>query len=313
VAKLLTRWVLTAVPMVFGVSVLTFVLVSLVPGDAARTILGPTATADQIRQLRHQLHLDQPLWSQYWHWLDGVLHGNWGTSVQSGGSVAAELTSRLPVTLSLILGAALVSVLLGIGLGLGGALRPGLLGKVIDVFSLAGLAVPGYWLGLVLVTLLAVRVPLFPAIGYVPFGDDPLKWFESLALPVATLGFGSSAPIARQTRDSVLHELDREYVRVLRARGISERSIILRHVMRNAGTPILSVCGLVVVTLTGVAVLVETVFVLPGLGGLAVTATATHDIPVIQAVAVVLTVLVVTVNLAIEIGYGALNPKVRTS
>jgi peptide/nickel transport system permease protein len=312
VARLLVRWVLTAVPMVFGVSVLTFVLVGLVPGDAARTILGPSATEDQYEALRHQLLLDRPVWAQYWHWLDGVLHGDWGTSVQSGGSVSADLLNRLPVTLSLVGGAALVSVLIGVGLGLAGALRGGPLGRAIDLFSLAGLAIPGYWLALVLVTLLAVRAPVFPATGYVPLGEDPALWFESLVLPVLTLGFGTSAPIARQTRDSILVELDREYVRVLRARGIRESRIILRHVLRNAGTPILSVVGLMVVALLGVAVLVETVFVLPGLGGLAVTATATHDIPVIQAVAVVFTMLVVTLSLVIEVGYGALDPRVRS-
>lgn len=309
--RLLGRWVLTAVPMVFGVSVLTFVLVGLVPGDAARSILGPSATEDQYEALRHQLLLDRPVWVQYWHWLDGVLHGDWGTSVQSGGSVSADLLHRLPVTLSLVGGAAVASVLIGVGLGLAGALRGGLLGRAIDLFSLAGLAIPGYWLALVLVTLLAVRTPVFPATGYVPLGQDPALWFESLVLPVLTLGFGSSAPIARQTRDSVLVELDREYVRVLRARGIRESRIVLRHVLRNAGTPILSVVGLMVVALLGVAVLVETVFVLPGLGGLAVTATATHDIPVIQAVAVVFTVLVVTLSLLIEVGYSALDPKAR--
>jgi peptide/nickel transport system permease protein len=216
------------------------------------------------------------------------------------------------VTLCLVGGAIAVAALLGVALGVTSAVRGGVAGKIVDVFGLLGLAVPVYWLGLVLVALLSVEFQVFPATGYVGFGQSPVRWFESLVLPVVTLGFGSCAPIAKQTRDSMLTELGRDYVAVLRARGISEPRIVLRHALRNAATPVLSVAGLVLVGLFGGAVLAETVFVLPGLGSLAVTAASTHDIPVIQGVAIVFTLLVVGVNLLVEIGYAALNPKVRT-
>jgi peptide/nickel transport system permease protein len=309
---MIVRWLLSAIPLVLGVSVLTFVLASLIPGDAARTILGVDATPEQYAALRAQLRLDDPLWSQYWHWFVNAVQGNLGQSIQSADAVGHELAGRLPVTLSLVVGATLVSALVGVGLGVASALRGGVLGRFIDAMSLLGLAVPSYWLGLVLVTLLAVKLPIFPATGYVPFGDSPLQWFESLVLPVVTLGLGGSAPIAKQTRDGVLAELDRDYVLVLRARGVTESSIILKHVLRNAATPVVSVLGLVVIGLFGGAVLAETVFVLPGLGGLAVTATASHDIPLLQGIAVLLTLLIVAVNLIVECGYAALNPKVRT-
>ncbi|MGN6606295.1 MAG: ABC transporter permease [Jatrophihabitans sp.] len=309
--KLVIRWLLTAVPLLLGVSALTFVLASLVPGDAARSILGLNADPAQYRQLRQQLGLDKPLWQRYLHWLWRAMHGDLGQSIQSSGSVTSELGGRLGVTLSLVIGAVLLAAVVGVGLGLTSALRGGVLGKVVDVLSLLGLAVPTYWLGLVLVTFLAVRSEIFPATGYVPFADSPTQWFESLVLPVITLAFSSAAPIAKQTRDGVLAELGKDYVAVLRARGISERRIILKHVLRNAGTPVLSVVGLVAVGLFGGAVLVETVFVLPGLGGEVVSATGAHDIPVIQGVAVFFTALVVIVNLLVELGYAALNPKVR--
>jgi len=310
--RLVMRWLFTAVPLVFGVSVLTFVLASLVPGDAARSILGINANPEQYEALRKQLKLDQPLWTQYWHWLSRAVHGDFGRSIQSSDAVGHELTTRLAVTLSLVGGAVLVSVVVGVALGVASALRGGVLGRVVDVASLLGLAVPSYWLGLVFVTLFAVKLQIFPATGYTSLGDSPVRWFEGLVLPVLTLGLAGTAPIAKQTRDGVLSELGKEYVTVLRARGLSERAIVFKHVLRNAATPVLSVAGLVVVGLFGGAVLAETVFVMPGLGGLAVTATATHDLPVIQGVAVVFTLLVVVVNLLVEIGYAALNPKVRT-
>lgn len=309
--KLVIGWLLTAVPLLLGVSVLTFVLSSLVPGDAARSILGLGATDEQYEALRLELGLDEPLWRRYADWLGGALQGDLGTSIQSSGSVTSELLGRFGVTLSLVLGAVLLAGIAGVGLGLASALRGGVLGKVVDVVSLLGLAVPAYWLGLVLVTFLAVRWQVFPATGYVPFAESPVLWFQSLVLPVVTLGFGSAAPIAKQTRDGVLAELAKDYVAVLRARGITERRIILKHVLRNAGTPVLSVVGLVAVGLFGGAVLAETVFVLPGLGSSVVTATAAHDIPVIQGVAVFFTVAVVVINLLVELGYAALNPKVR--
>lgn len=310
--RLLVRWTFTALSLVFGVSALTFVLAGLVPGDAARAILGINADPAQYQQLRRQLGLDEPLWEQYIGWLSHAVRGDLGTSIQSAGPVGGAIAGRLPVTLCLVGGAIAVAALLGVALGVTSAVRGGVAGKIVDVFGLLGLAVPVYWLGLVLVALLSVEFQVFPATGYVGFGQSPVRWFESLVLPVVTLGFGSCAPIAKQTRDSMLTELGRDYVAVLRARGISEPRIVLRHALRNAATPVLSVAGLVLVGLFGGAVLAETVFVLPGLGSLAVTAASTHDIPVIQGVAIVFTLLVVGVNLLVEIGYAALNPKVRT-
>lgn len=309
---LLTRWLFTAVPLVLGVSLLTFFLGSLVPGDAARTILGPSADPAAVAELHHRLGLDRPLWDQYWSWLVAALHGNLGTSVASGSQVWDDLSARLPVTLVLMAGSVLVAAAVGIWLGVAGALRAGVLGRLVDVAAMAGAAVPSFWLAELLVLVFAVHWRIFPATGYVAFGDSPSRWLSSLVLPVSALGLTSSAAVAKQTRDGVRNQLQRDYVVMLRARGVSERSIIGKHVLRNAAGPIVTVLGLMIVGMLGGTVLAEYVFVLPGLGGLAVSATQAHDIPEIQGVAVLFTVIVVIVTLLVEMLHRAVDPKVRT-
>ena len=314
-ARLILRRLLLSVPLVFVVSALTFVLESLTPGDEARAILGVADyTPAQIAELRKQLGLDQPLYAQYWHWLDGVLHGSLGTSVFSGQSVSVVLNQRLAVTLSLVLGTMVVSGVIGVGLGLIGALRRGrVVGRAVDVLSVAGLALPNFWVGLVLIAVFAVAVPVFPATGYVAFGQSPDGWARSLVLPVAALAVGVVAIIAKQARDSFLDVLDRDFIWALRARGIPERTIIFRHALRAGAIPIVTLSGLVVVGLLGGTILVESVFGLPGLGSLSVQATTQHDMPVVQGVAVYFTLIVVAVNLLVDVCYGWLNPKVRAS
>lgn len=311
--KVIGRWLLTAIPVVLVVSILTFVLTSFVPGDPARTILGMNASPDQIAQLRNQLGLDRPLPVRYWDWLWGVLHGDLGTSLTTGGSVASEIAGRAGVTLSLLIIGVIVVAVVGVTLGVISAVKGGLLGRIVDVLSLLGLAVPGFWLGLVLVAVLSVWLGLFPATGYVSPTVSMSAWISSLALPILTLALTGTAGLAKQTRSSVLEELSKDYVRMLRARGVSERRILLVHVLRNAGAPIVTLVGLMFIGLVGGAVLLEMVFVLPGLGSLTVNATRSNDIPVILGVTLLLSLVVVTVNLLVEIIYAVLNPKVRTS
>jgi peptide/nickel transport system permease protein len=310
--RLIAYRVLISVPLLFGVSILTFVLVSFTPGDAARAILGANGTPQQYAQLRHQLGLDQPLYAQYGHWLQRVVHGDLGSSLFSREPVAQALNERLSVTLSLIIGATILSAVLGIGLGVFSALRAGRAGWAVDVLSLAGLALPTFWLGLVLVTLLAVDIRLFPATGYVPLSQSVGEWVRALVLPVATLAVGGAAVVAKQTRDSMLDVLQRDFIRTLRASGASEWSIVLKHALKNAAIPVVTILGLLFVSLLSGTVLVESVFVLPGLGSLAVQATTQHDIPMIQGVGVYFTLIVIAVNLLVDLTYGWLNPKVRS-
>jgi peptide/nickel transport system permease protein len=311
--RIVLRWLATSVALIFGVSVLTFVLVSLTPGDAARTILGFTGTEETYRQLREQLGLNLPIWQQYGDWLAGAIRGDLGRSVFNGEPVIQSIMNRIDVTMSLIVGSVAIAAVAGVGLGTLSAMKGGIVGRLVDTVSLAGLAIPNFWFGLVLATLFGVVWRILPVTGYVRITDSPSQWFGSLVLPVLTLGLGASASVAKLTRDAMLEELGRDYILMLRAHGIHSGSVIFRHALRNAAIPVVTVLGLLTVGLLGGTVLVESVFVLPGLGGLAVSATATHDLPVIQGVAVTFTVVVVIVNLLVEILYAALNPRLRAS
>ncbi|MFI6475413.1 ABC transporter permease [Streptomyces sp. NPDC050516] len=309
--RLVVRRLLSSAPLLFLVSALTFVLVSLVPGDPARTIVGQHATVDQYRSVRAQLGLDDPLPVQYWDWLVRVFHGDLGASLFSGEEVTPMLNNRLPVSLSLVVAGTAVSGILGVALGLLSARRGGFLIRAVDLLSLFGLAVPAFWFALVLIAVGAVKLRWFPVTGYVPFADDPAEWGRSLVLPVLSLSLGAVAVIAKQTRDCVLDCFGRDFIRVMQANGFSRRSILYRHVLRNAAVPVVTVLGVVLVSLLAAAVFVETVFALPGLGSLTQQATVQHDIPVIQGAVLYITVLVVLVNLLVDVAYNRLDPRAR--
>ena len=310
------RWLVSSLVLLFVITAATFVLASLAPGDAAKAILSSQSgsyTTQQYQQVRHALGIDQPLPVQYWHWLDGVLHGSLGADLFSGQPVTQELNARLGPSLSIIVGTVIVSGLVGVSLGIVSALRGGALGRLVDVVSLAGLAVPNFWLALVLAELLAVRVQVFPATGYAPLGTDPGPWLRSIALPVLTLAAGGVAFVAKQTRDSLSEVMSRDFIVLLRARGLSRRSVVLRHALRNAAIPVVTVLGLLLVGLLGGTVLIENVFSIPGLGQEAVTAAGSHDLPVIEGVAFYFAVVVVIANLLVDVSYRLLNPRVRES
>ena len=308
------RWLVSSLVLLFVITVLTFLLASMAPGDAAKAILSSQSgsyTVQQYQQMRHALGIDQPPPVQYWHWLDGVLHGSLGADLFSGQPVTQELNARLGPSLSIIVGTVIVSGLVGVSLGIVSALRGGTLGRLVDVVSLAGLAVPNFWLALVLAELLAVRVQVFPATGYAPLSADPGPWLRSIALPVLTLSAGGVAFVAKQTRDSLSEVMSRDFIVMLRARGLSRRSVVLRHALRNAAIPVVTVLGLLLVGLLGGTVLIENVFSIPGLGQEAVTAAGSHDLPVIEGVAFYFAVVVVIANLLVDVSYRLLSPRMR--
>ncbi|MEU3270490.1 ABC transporter permease [Saccharomonospora sp. NPDC006951] len=309
--RLIIRRILISIPLVVVVTLLTFLLQSLAPGDTARAILGESYTPEAHAQLSHELGLDRPMLVQYWDWLTHAFRGDLGVSPISGIDVAPEIANRLSVTLSLTVGTAILAVVIGVGLGVLSAVRRGRLGRAVDVISLVGFALPNFWLALVLVTVFAVAIPVLPATGYMPLADSPGGWLVSLVLPVATLATSAVAVMAKQTRDAMLDVLSRGFVHSLRANGVSETSIIFRHGLRNAAIPVVTVLGLLFVNLASGSVLVEAVFAMPGLGGLAVQASTQHDLPTVQGVALVFTLIVVVVNLVVDLAYGWLNPKVR--
>ncbi len=311
--RIITRRILLSVPLLLVVSGITFVLESLVPGDPARSILGVNAAPQQYAALRETLHLNLPLVQQYWLYLGNVFHGNLGTSIFTGQPVSQVVTSRLPVTLSLVVGATVVAAAAGTLLGVYSATRGRISRRVVDVLSLLGNALPGFWVALVLTAIFAVDLGWFPATGYASFGQSPREWLSSLALPVIALSIGGVALIAKVTRDAMLSTLELDYIRTLRASGVSPRSVIWRHALRNSGLALVTTIGLTMISFFAGAVIIENVFVLPGLGNVVVSATNQHDIPVVQGIALTFTVMVIIVNLLVDIAYGLLNPKVRIS
>jgi peptide/nickel transport system permease protein len=312
-ARYLLRRLLLAVPLLFVVSVLTFIMVAIVPGDPAVRILGAGHTAAEYQALDSRLGLTAPLPVQYWHWVDGVLHGTLGTSLFTSQTVTSELAQRLPATAWLVIGATLVTVVAGVALGLAGAAGRGPLGRAVDAASWVTFAVPNFWLGLILIEFVAVRARLLPSSGFVPLGQDPGAWLRSLVLPVITLAAVGVTGIAKQTRDAMAEVLGREFMTALRMAGLPRRSLLLRHALRNAAIPVVTAAGLFAIAMLGGTILVEQVFVLPGLGSLVVQAAADHDLPVIEGAVLYFTLIVIAVNLLIDLSYAWLNPKVRVT
>jgi peptide/nickel transport system permease protein len=308
---LILRRLVIALVMIVLVSMLTFVLTALAPGDPATAILGASATPARVAALREQLGLNQPLVVQYGQWLVNALHGDFGQSLVTSQNVGQSIAAALPVTVSLVIGGTLFSGLIGVAIGMLSAVRGGWLGRLVDTLATLGLALPNFWLGWILVAVFAVGLHVLPATGYVSLSSSPSQWLGSLVLPVLTLGAVGVTGIAKQTRDSLSETLSREYVSAWRTDGVPEHRIVLRHVLRNAAIPILTIIGLYFIGMLSGTVIVESVFAMPGLGSMAVSAARSGDIPVIQGVVVVLCIGVVIANLLLDLAYVRLNPKER--
>jgi peptide/nickel transport system permease protein len=311
VLRVVVRRCVMAVPLLFVVSALTFVLVSLTPGNAAEEILGTSATPAAYAAFNRALGLNLPLYEQYWDWLRHALTGNLGQSIFTSQPVTQEIGQRLPVTLSLLVGALVVSAVAGIGLGAFSALRGGFIGRIADALALIGFSLPGFWVGAELIVIFAVWRNWFPATGYVPISASPGGWLHSLVLPVVTLSLYGIASTAKQTREAMLDVLASEHIRMAKANGLPRHAIAFRHALRNASMRVVTVLGLLAVGLLGGTVLVENVFALPGVGSLMVTAATQHDLPVVAGIAVYFTLIVVAINLVVDLAYLWLDPRVR--
>ncbi|MBM2614691.1 ABC transporter permease [Actinoplanes sp. LDG1-06] len=304
---------LMAVPLLFIVSILSFVLASFTPGSIAASILGTGATPEQIARVEQQLGTDRPVLSQYGDWLAAAVRGDLGSSLFNGESVTALLASRMSITLSLAIAALLFAVVLGVALGAFSAIRGGIAARITDGLSVLLMSVPNFWFATILLAVLAVQLGLFSVSGYVPFGVSPRDWVASLFLPVIALMVGSMASLALNTRSEMLTVLKADFVKSLRANGIPVARILFVHTLRNAAAPLLPVVGLLFVGLLGGTVLMEQIFGMGGLGALAVTATTQHDLPVIQGIVVFYTLAVIVVFLVLDVLVSYVNPKVRAS
>jgi peptide/nickel transport system permease protein len=311
--RVVARRVGIAIPLLWLVSALSFVLVAVSTGDVAREILGFDRTEAEYEAFRKQAGLDVPLYERYWHWLTDALNGDFGASFITGQPVQQAIHQRLPVTASLLVGALVVTLVIGVSFGVFSAVRGGAAGRAVDALALTGLALPSFWLGAALIAVFAVSLSWFPATGYVPLTQSPSAWFLALVLPVVAIALDAMAGIAKQTREAMLDSLASEYVRMARASGVSAVSIVYRHAFKNAAMRVVTIFGLLTVGLLGGTVFVEQVFAIPGLGGLAVTAAQQHDLSMIQGVVVYFTVMVIAINLLVDIAYTFLDPRVRAA
>lgn len=305
------RRVGAGVVLLFAISLVTFLLITLPQPDIARQLLGISAPPELVDAKREALGLDDPIMVQYLNWLTGALQGDLGRSWFTNLPVGSTIVARLPVTLSLMLGTTLVTAIVGIGLGVCAGVRRGSVDRAIQALGVLGHALPGFLVTLVLALVFAVQLGWFPAVGYTPITTSVSQWMASITLPVVSLAIGAVAGLSQQVRGAVIDVMRQDYVRTLRARGLPTRRIVLRHVLRNASAPALSLLGLQFVGLLGGAVIVEQVFALPGVGSMAVQYTRQGDVPVIMGLLMVAVVGVVVVNLLVDVLIAWLNPKVR--
>lgn len=302
---------LNGLVMLFAVSLLAYFLMYLGSGNVGRLILGMDASQEAVAALNEQLGLNRPFIDQYLTWLGNALQLNLGDSWSMPEPVAEVLFPSLGVSLTIVTLTTLLAAILSVLLGTVAALRGGWIDRAVQFVSLFGFAVPGFLIAFFLITLFAIQYPIFNAVGYTDLSEDPTEWVKSITLPVIALALGGVAATAQQIRGSIKDALNLDYVRTLRARGLSFNRVVYKHVLRNAGGPALSTLGVQFVGMLGGAVLIEQIFAIPGLGPYAVSASASSDIPAIMGLVVTTALIVIVVNLIIDLLTAAMNPKVR--
>lgn len=309
--KYMLRRLLLAIPTLWAVLTLVFVIVRVLPGDPAQAALGDFATPDAVEALRVRMGLDVPLYVQYVRFLLNLLQGDLGRSLITGVSVTEQIIFVLPYTLHLTGAAVLLGIVFGVPLGILTALRRnGTLDYFGRVFSLAGLSVPAFYLGIILMLVFSVRLNWFPVVGAGTAGDWGSILYH-LFLPAMSLGLIMTAYVTRMTRSAMLNILSEDYVRTARAKGLSARVVLVRHALRSALIPIVSIVGLFAVSLIGSSVMTEIVFNRPGLGKLMVGAMKQRDYTMLQSIMVIYALIIVVVNIGVDILYGVVDPRVR--
>lgn len=311
--RYIVRRFLIGIILLFAISVVAFLLLYLGGGDIARNILGENATQDTVEQLAIELGLDRPLHEQYVTWLGNAVNGDFGRSWFSGQLVTDAILSRASVTLSLVIGAAVVVSLLSVILGVLAATQRGWIDRVTQLFSLIGFAIPGFLIAIALVLVFAIGLGWFSPTGFTRFSDSPIGWLETVTLPIIALAARGVANVTQQIRGAVIDIMRNDFVRTLRSRGLSERRVVFKHVLRNAVSPGLSVLEVYFVSLLGASVIVERVFAIPGLGQAAVDAAVRGDIPIVLGLVMATGTIVVVFTFIVDLLQAWLNPKVRLS
>ncbi len=308
----IVRRLLFGIIVIFLVTIIIFYLIQMLPGDPARTALGDMASREQVEALRHELWLDRPLPVQYGHWLINTIRGDLGTSIVYHEPVIKMVAYRLPVTIHLAVSAFILSTIIGVAAGTICAVRRGgILDSIVTFFANIGVALPVFWLGMICIYFFGLKLGWVPTMGYTSPFDDLWLNFKQIVFPVFCIAVPAVAGITRQTRSSMLEVVRQDYIRTARSKGVRELTIVLRHALKNALIPVVTLLGIQLGFLVGGQVLVETVFNIPGMGRLITESALNKDFPIVQACTLLIVLIVVLVNILIDIFYGWLDPKVR--
>jgi len=303
-----------ALIVVFAASVVVFLGLQALPGNPALVLAGEDRSPQAVAEITQKFGLDKPLPVQYWNWLEHAVQGDFGVSHRTGLSVGTTIVDRIPITLELAFLSIVVALAIGIPAGVIAAVKRGSLPDYGSGFlALVGLSIPHFWLGLLFILLFAVQLRILPASGYVPFFDNPIENLRRMAMPAVVLGTGVSAVVMRQMRSAMLDSLSADYVRTARAKGLSERNVVVGHAMRNSLLTVVTVVGLQLGALISGAVITEQIFVIPGFGRLTIEAVQQRDYALIQGVVLVAATGYVVVNLLVDATYSYLNPRIRVS
>lgn len=298
--------------VVFGITFVVFFIIQLVPGDPARVILGVAASPENVAALRERLGLNDPMLVQYGHWLGGLLQGDLGDSLVTGQSVSRQIMQRLPATVTLALAGLLVGLAIALPAGILSALKPhSLLDITASLFSQIGVSIPDFWLGILLILFFSLTLGWLPSQGHTPFSESPPGWLAHLILPALTVGIISGSIQTRFIRSAMLEVLNQDYIRTARAKGLTERSVIGGHALRNALITIVTIIGLQLTALLSAVVVVEVVFSWPGLGRLTLNAVLDRDYPLLQGAVFTIATMLAFVNLGTDLIYFLIDPRLE--
>jgi peptide/nickel transport system permease protein len=304
--------VIAIIPVLFGISILVFVLVHLIPGDVAQILLGTQATDQQLETLRRSFGLDRPLPVQYLDWLSHIVRGDFGVSFRTNRPVLPDLVSRFGVTLQLTVISMLIALFVAIPLGVASAAnRGGRTDAVSRIVALLGLSIPNFWLGTLLILFVSVVLHWLPPVGFVSLLDDPWLGLQTLILPALALGTAVAAFIMRMVRSSVLEVLHQDFIRTAHAKGLPEQTVLYRHALKNAFIPVLTVIGVQIGYLLGGAVIIESIFSLPGMGRFLLDSISNRDYSIVQGGVLLIALIFSLVNLSVDLVYGWLDPRIR--
>jgi peptide/nickel transport system permease protein len=312
VGRYIIKRIASLIPIIFGISVLVFTILHMVPGDPATIMLGTNATPEAVEALRKSMGLDMPLFSQYTHWMAGLLQGNFGVSAHSGEEILPQIIKRFGITLQLSLMAAVFAWLIAIPLGIISAVRVHTkVDVLVRVVVLLGISVPNFALGTLMLLGLSLYFNWFPPIDVVSFWENPVEAFKVFILPAITMGIVLAAGVMRMTRSAFLETLDKDFIRTARAKGNNQWTVVVGHALRNSAIPILTIAGMQVGVLLGGSVIVEQLFSIPGLGQYILEGIYKRDYPIVQGGVLFIALVFVLVNLLVDVIYTWIDPRIK--